>query len=177
VLYTGTFEPYQGLEMLVESARKVVDHCPDALFLMVGGKPDQVRRLEGRVEDLGLAPNFHFTGLRPPEDIPTYVAIADVLVSPRTGGTNTPLKIYSYLRSGKPIVATDLYTHTQVLDRSVSVLTEPVPDAFADGVLSVLKDPSMAKALGERARRVFEDRHSFETFVQKTDRALRMALG
>ena len=41
----------------------------------------------------------------------------DVLVSPRSRGTNTPLKIYQYLRSGKPIVATRLLTHTQVLER------------------------------------------------------------
>ena len=45
-----------------------------------------------------------------------------MLVSPRIRGTNTPLKIYSYLRSGKPIVATDLLTHTQVLSPEVARL-------------------------------------------------------
>ena len=58
-----------------------------------------------------------FAGERPAAEIPAYLLAADVLVSPRSRGTNTPLKIYQYLRSGKPIVATRLLTHTQVLER------------------------------------------------------------
>ena len=56
-----------------------------------------------------------------------------LISSPRlaSAGTNTPLKIYSYLRAGKPIVATDLLTHTQVLDREVAILVRPEPGAFA----------------------------------------------
>ena len=46
-------------------------------------------------------------------------------------GTNTPLKIYSYLRSGKPIVATNLLTHTQVLTPDIAKLVEPKPGPFA----------------------------------------------
>ena len=54
-----------------------------------------------------------------------------MLTSPRSKGTNTPLKIYQYLRSGKPIVATRLLTHTQVLDDDTAMLTAPDPQAFA----------------------------------------------
>ena len=56
-----------------------------------------------------------FAGERPASEIPAYLLASDVLVSPRSRGTNTPLKIYQYLRSGKAIVATRLLTHTQVL--------------------------------------------------------------
>ena len=70
---------------------------------------------------MGLSKFFRFTGIRPPSEVRTAVHLCDILVSPRTSGTNTPLKIYSYLRSGKPIVATNLYTHTQVLNEEVSV--------------------------------------------------------
>ncbi len=57
---------------------------------------------------------------------------ADILVSPRIKGTNTPMKIYSYLQSGKPILATDMPTHTQVLSRTTAMLADPSPDKFAD---------------------------------------------
>ena len=63
-----------------------------------------------------------FTGQQPAREIPGFVRPRDVLVSPRIRGTNTPLKIYSYLRSGKPIVATNLLTHTQVLTPEVARL-------------------------------------------------------
>ena len=68
-----------------------------------------------------------FTGQQPAREIPAFVQACDILVSPRIRGTNTPLKIYSYLRSGKPIVATDLLTHTQVLSDGVARLVAPKP--------------------------------------------------
>ena len=79
-----------------------------------------------------------------------------MLVSPRSLGTNTPLKIYQYLRSGRPIVATRLLTHTQVLDDDVAILTAATPDGFAAGILAALADPERARAVGAaraRARR------------------------
>jgi glycosyltransferase involved in cell wall biosynthesis len=65
------------------------------------------------------------TGQRPAEEIPAYLDAATLLVSPRSTGTNTPLKIYQYLRSGRPIVATNLRTHTQVLAEDTAFLAEP----------------------------------------------------
>jgi SAM-dependent methyltransferase len=67
---------------------------------------------------------------------PALLDAADVLVSPRSRGTNTPLKIYQYLRSG-PRHRRDvrLLTHTQVLDDSVSILTPATADGFAAGIL------------------------------------------
>ncbi len=88
--------------------------------------------------------------------------------SPRIAGTNTPLKIYSYLRAGKPIVATDLLTHTQVLDRSTALLVRPDAAAFAAALEGLLNDPargaSLARAAAERAR----TRYSREMYVSRT---------
>ncbi|MGH7599229.1 MAG: glycosyltransferase, partial [bacterium] len=123
VLYTGTFEPYQGLDLLMEASQPVLARYGNVRFLVVGGKPEQVAQYKGKAERLGVSGKFIFTGQRPPEEIPLFMRLADLLVSPRVAGNNTPLKIYSYLRSGIPIVATDHLTHTQVLSAEVSVLT------------------------------------------------------
>ena len=118
VLYTGTFEAYQGLDLLFDAMAIVRRTRPDARLVLAGGKPDQVAqapRAGARrpgIEDVTL-----FAGERPASEIPAYLLAADLLVSPRSRGTNTPLKIYQYLRSGKAIVATRLLTHTQVLER------------------------------------------------------------
>ena len=177
VLYAGTFEPYQGIDLLIDSARQVVQDCPGTMFLVVGGKSDQVRVYEERVRGMGLSSYFHFTGIRPPDEIPALIERCDVLVSPRTDGTNTPLKIYSYLKSGKPIVATDLYTHTQVLNRNVAMLVEPNAEAFARGISSLLKDPELAQRLGHRARVYSEARFSLRKYLEKTKLALQLATG
>jgi glycosyltransferase involved in cell wall biosynthesis len=176
ILYTGTLEPYQGIDLLIGCAEWVIRRRQDVAFLLVGGKPVQVDHYQSKVKRLGLSAYFRFTGTRPPEEIPEIVQLSHVLVSPRTNGTNTPLKIYGYLRSGKPIVATNLYTHTQVLNPNVAVLVETNPQALARGILSVLEDSLLARKLGEQAQRLFNDKYSFQSFVQKTEQVLQMAM-
>jgi glycosyltransferase involved in cell wall biosynthesis len=176
VLYAGTFEPYQGLDLLVDSAKQIVDRYGDVLFLLMGGTSEQVVHYQQRVEALGLSGYFCFTGTRPPEEIPRATHLSQILVSPRLCGINTPLKIYAYLQSGKPIIATDILSHTQILDANVAVLVEPTPEAFARGVLSVLDNPPLSERLGIQARRLYEERYSYASFLEKTEQALLLAL-
>jgi len=168
-LYTGTFEAYQGLELLFAAMAVARRTRPDVRLLVVGGRPDQVEAMRARAEALGAPATF--TGNQPARDIPAYVEAADVLTSPRIAGTNTPLKIYSYLRAGKPIVATDLLTHTQVLDRDTALLVTPEPQAFAAGIVRVLDDPALAERLGSAAAERASSRYSREEYLARTRRA------
>jgi len=167
VLYTGTFEAYQGLDLLYDAMRLVVESEPSARLVMVGGDPDQVTAARAVASGKGLDAAAIFTGQRPAEEIPAYLDAATVLVSPRSSGTNTPLKIYQYLRSGRPIVATRLRTHTQVLDDEVAILVEPTAAGLASGVLRGLSDPE-AVAIGDRARHLANTKYSDEAFIAKT---------
>jgi glycosyltransferase involved in cell wall biosynthesis len=94
-----------------------------------------------------------------------------VLVSPRSRGTNTPLKIYQYLRSGKAIVATRLLTHTQVLSDDTAILTEASPEGLARGILAALDDPRQAARIGQRARSLAETKYSYDAYLAKTRQA------
>ena len=172
VLYTGTFEAYQGLDLLFKAMRAVLEVRPKARLLLAGGKPDQVERARRDAEREGLGHAAVFAGERPAEEIPSYLAAADVLVSPRSRGTNTPLKIYQYLRAGRPIVATNLLTHTQVLDGRVAELTEPTPAAFAAGILRVLGDAEYAARLGRAAGELAATRYTYASYVARTREAL-----
>jgi glycosyltransferase involved in cell wall biosynthesis len=96
---------------------------------------------------------------------------SDVLVSPRSRGTNTPLKIYQYLRSGKPIVATRLLTHTQVLSDETAILTGTSPREFADGILAAIDDPIRSASLGRRARVLADTKYSYDAYLERTRRA------
>jgi glycosyltransferase involved in cell wall biosynthesis len=173
VLYTGTFEAYQGLDLLIESLARVVQVHRDAILLLVGGTPHQVRQYQQQARARGLVDHVHFLGVQPPHAIPAFLQLADVLVSPRTHGTNTPLKLYAYLRAGKPIVATDLPMHTQILTSEVAALVPALPEAFAQGILDVCENPAWAQQLGQHAQELFQTHYTFDTFVHKTDQLLR----
>ena len=168
VLYTGTFEAYQGLGLLFDAMVQVHARRPDVRLVLAGGKPDQIEQARAKTRELGLESSVSFAGERPPDEIPAYLRASDVLVSPRSRGTNTPLKIYQYLRSGKPIVATRLLTHTQVLDDETAILTEPAAPAFADGILAAVTQPTRAADLGRKARALAETKYSYEAYLART---------
>ncbi len=172
VLYTGTFEAYQGLDLLFGAACDVVRARPEARFVLVGGRPDQVRAARRDVAALGLSDHVIFTGERPSEEIPALLDAADVLVSPRSRGTNTPLKIYQYLRSGRVIVATRLLTHTQVLDDNVAVLTGATSMEFAEGILKALADPTAAARIGAAAAHLAATKYSYDAYLARTREAI-----
>ena len=172
MLYVGTFEPYQGIDLLIEGMDTVLERLPSAHFLLVGGKPDQVARYRKAVQEKGVENAVSFTGSVSPVVADRFVTFADVLLSPRISGNNTPLKIYSYLRSGKPIVATRHITHTQVLDDSVAVLTEPTPEAFAEGIIRAATDNKLKNQLVSNAKRLAEDKYSYEVYVKKLGQLL-----
>jgi glycosyltransferase involved in cell wall biosynthesis len=171
VLYTGTFEPYQGLDLLVESAVPVIRRVPGVRFLLVGGHPDQVAAVRRSAEAAGVASGFTFTGQVKPQEVNSYIRCADVLVSPRTRGTNTPLKLYAYLRSGVPMVATRLWTHTQVLDDRTAVLTDPDPAGFSEGILRLLKDRTAAARIARAAAELADRKYSYRVYLEKLGRA------
>ena len=169
-LYTGTFEAYQGVDMLIEAAALVAARRPDARVLVVGGEPAQVEGARVKAAAAG-ASIVVFTGQQPAKEIPGFVQAADLLVSPRIRGTNTPLKIYSYLRSGKPIVATNLLTHTQVLTPDIAKLVEPKPEPFAAAVLELIERPDERARLSAAARAVAAEKYSRESYLRRTAQA------
>ncbi len=176
-LYTGTFERYQGLDLLFAAMKVVAARRPAARLVRVGGNPQQVEAARAHTAALGLTDSVIFTGQRPAEEIPAYLDAATILVSPRSTGTNTPLKIYQYLRSGRPTVATNLRTHTQVLSDQTSFLAEPTPEKFGGAMLAAFDDPERAEAIGQRARALAESRYSDEAYLARTRRAFDLLAG
>jgi glycosyltransferase involved in cell wall biosynthesis len=176
ILYTGTLEPYQGLDLLIQSSAAVLRKVNSALFVVVGGHPDQVQAYQMKAHDLGVEESFVFTGQVRPEEIDSYIRCADCLVTPRIQGTNTPLKIYAYLRSGIPIIATRILTHTQVLNEKVAELTSPDPENFSQGILNVLTNRKHRKSLIQHATELAAQKYNYETYQRKLEKVMTLAL-
>ena len=167
LVYTGNLESYQGIDLLVDAIPILRQKFSNVALAIVGGDRARCDSLRAHLESSGLADNIIVVGRRPSSEMPEWLALADLLVSPRKQGDNTPLKLFSYMHSGSPIVATNLLTHTQVLDSSTAFLCEPTPEAFAEALELALGNPTLAETISRDALARAEDQYSLEAFERK----------
>jgi glycosyltransferase involved in cell wall biosynthesis len=163
-MYVGNLQPYQGIDLLLGSFAIVHRERGDAHLVVIGGMEDDVEHYRRRAHSLGLSDAVHFVGPRPVQNLSGYMNQADVLVSPRVQGVNTPMKVYSYLDSGVACLLTDLPTHTQVADSTIAQLAPPDPASFAVAWLELIEDQARRRALATRARERIRRMHSREAF-------------
>lgn len=176
LLYTGSFGENQGVEMAVDAVKFVRTRYPDVAGIFVGGVGHDLARVEAYVAQRGLQEVIRLPGPRDPRSMPAFLRAANVLLSPRLRGTNTPLKIYSYMASGRPIVATNLSTHTQVLNEDMAELVEPTAEALADGILRLLDAPEHASRLAANALAKAAEEYAFPLYVEKVAQAISLAI-
>jgi glycosyltransferase involved in cell wall biosynthesis len=170
IVYTGTFERYQGVGLLIQSAEIVRKRHADIAFVLVGGKPHQIAEMQEETRKRRLEDCVLFTGTVPIDESNQYIEMADILVSPRTEGTSVPLKIYTYLHAAKPIVATNLIAHTLVLNDETAVLVDPAPEALAEGILQVIGNPELRKEISTQAHRLAEEKYSQAAYLKKLEK-------
>lgn len=169
VLYSGTLEAYQGLSELIEAMPLVLARQPGTTFVIVGADGQSELFAHGAAPSLIAAGVLRVVERQPRAEIATFLAMADVLVSPRAYGGNLPLKIFDYLAAGRPIVATDIPTHRTVLTEERAVLVAPRTDAIADGILEVLRDAPRAARLATAARTYAQMHFGWSRFVDSVD--------
>jgi glycosyltransferase involved in cell wall biosynthesis len=167
VLYVGNLQVYQGIDLLLAGFARTVARVPAAKLIVVGGTPEEIGHYQREAARLGIAAGVHFAGPRPVESLGRCLQQATVLVSPRVQGTNTPMKVYSYLDSGVPLVATRLPTHTQVLDDETALLVEPDPEALGRGLARLLEDGELRNRLAGNARQFAQREFTPEAFRRK----------
>ncbi|MBT3192525.1 MAG: glycosyltransferase family 4 protein [Verrucomicrobia bacterium] len=164
LLYLGNLESYQGIDLMLESFALTGRKNPDANLVIAGGRADDIEKYREKTATLGIASRVHFLGPRPLSHMPDLFQDADILVSPRTQGANTPMKIYSYLDANRAILATDLPTHTQVLNRDVAELVPPTCEAMAEGMGTLLQQKERRERLGSQARMLAQECYSLRAF-------------
>lgn len=172
IVYAGTLEHYQGIELLLHAFKEVGAANLQVYLLIVGGTDEQVGHYSKIAQELGIGERCCFTGRVTPSIARQYNQMATLLVSPRISGMNTPLKIYEQLASGVPLVATSIYAHTQVLDDSVAFLAEPRADELARAILRALLSKKERQRKAGNAKRLYEKKYSRAAYVAKMQHLL-----
>ncbi|HEY4591430.1 MAG TPA: glycosyltransferase family 4 protein [Thermoanaerobaculia bacterium] len=167
VLYVGNLAPYQGVDLLLAGFARALPEVPRAKLVIMTGSHDRIPHYQSLAEELGIAGSVGFAGPRPVEALGACLRQATVQVSPRVHGDNTPMKIFSCLGSGRPLLATRLLSHTQVLDDSVALLVEPEPAALGEGLACLLRDPELRERLAANARELAQREFTPEAFRRK----------
>jgi glycosyltransferase involved in cell wall biosynthesis len=159
--------------MALESVSIVAKQYPNVIFIFVGAKNEQARDWTDKAEEMNIKDHVMFLDVVAPDESMVFLAYATVLISPRLNGTSTPLKTYSYLHSGKPIVATNITSHTQVLSPETAVLVEPNKDAFAQGIIRVIQNPEFANCIGNNAYKFAQEKFNFQSYMDKVAQVYR----
>jgi glycosyltransferase involved in cell wall biosynthesis len=150
VIYIGVLTEYQGIDLLIEAIPLVTRELPDVKFLVVGYPNEDSYRQKAHI--LGVEKFVHFTGKVPHEELPRYLSLADVAVSPKISTTEANLKLFSYLGMALPTVVFDNPINREILG-DLGVYAKPGDvESLAGALLGILRDRSRARQLGAQGR-------------------------
>jgi len=177
MLYAGTFESYQGIDVVIDAFALAHEQAPDTVLLLLGGSVAQVAEARAHADRLGLGDACLFGGTVSRDLAQRATREADVLLSPRTVGDNTPLKIYEQIASGVPLVATRIGSHTQVLSDKECVLVDPEPASMAEGMVAALRGGPDIDHRVANARSLYDERYSPAAYRDKMRRLFARVAG
>lgn len=153
IIYTGHLYNWKGVDILAESAKQFDKNI---LFVFVGGTEKDVKRFRNKNKEIK---NIIIIGHRPHEEILFWLKSADVLILPNTAKEDiskfytSPMKLFEYMASGRPIIASRVPSITEILTDKNAVLVEPDnPDALAEGIKFLLDNPKIAFHLAKLAQ-------------------------
>lgn len=139
--FAGGFYPWHGLDILLDSFLSVKKDIKDAVLLLIGDGPIK-DRLQTRVKELSLEKDVIFPGRVNNDDLPSYIAAFDIAVMPDSNNYGSPMKVYEYMSTGKPVVAPRL---------------GPLEDGITDGKEGLLFTPRNKNELSIALKKLLLD--------------------
>lgn len=169
LMYIGNLEPYQGVDLLLSSFEIALAKGVDADLIVAGGTDAHVAQYKAKARRRGIHTRTHFIGPWAVDRLTDLISEADILTAPRITGINTPMKVFPYLHSGKPVLVTDLPTHSQILTKQVAFLAPASPELFAEGIERLVNDLELRAELGAAGRAFVEENHTFQAHQRRVD--------
>ncbi len=168
ILYTGHLYKWKGAQVLADASQ----FLPESMEIyFVGGTDEDIRKF--KIQNSKLKINI--VGHKPYSEIPFWLKAADVLVLPNSGKQDiskywtSPLKLFEYMASKRPIIASNLPSIKEILNRNNSFLIEPdSPEKLAEGIKNGLKNPDFSAKISNQA---FQDVQSY-TWQKRTGKIL-----
>ena len=174
LLYSGSMNKKQGLELLVEAMQRLAD-VPDLVWLLAGEGPSkaQLEAATAKMDQVRILP------LQPAERLNDWLNLADVHLLPQKAGAADlvlPSKLLGILASGRPLVASSpAGSELGQLAERAGIRVEPEDGAgFAAALRQLLSDAALRQRLGQSARELAKQRYGQEAVLGQLDRALKL---
>ena len=180
--FAGSFYGYEGLDLLLEAARRMLPRHPNLRVLLVGGGP-QEQNLKAQAAAAGLESRVIFTGRVAHADVQRYYELIDVLAYPRLPirltELVTPLKPLEAMAQGRMFVASDVGGHRELVRHGETGFLFPAGDAAAleTAIDQVLARREMWPRIRQQARRFVESERTWASSVARYGDVYRRALG
>ncbi|MCC6627869.1 MAG: glycosyltransferase family 4 protein [Chloroflexi bacterium] len=159
IVYLGLLAPYQGTDLLLQAAQRVVAAAPEAFFLIMGYPGvDTYARQAAR---LGLTRHTSFPGRIPYATAHRFLALGDIAVAPKLSATEGAGKIYNYIASGLPVVAFDTPVAREILGGDGYYAPSGNVEELANAILALVRNPAAARERTARLRRLAETDYSW----------------
>ena len=167
VLYSGRFSKLKGTQLIFEIAKRM----PTIHFLLIGHWGE--KELENEFNQCYANRNIEIRPTVSSTELPLWLASADVLILPTLSSEHSslwtsPLKLFEYMASGRPIVASNLPNVASILtqhDSGVLIDNDSI-DCYINAIDEIIIDPRVSKELGARARKLSLN-HTWENRVAK----------
>jgi glycosyltransferase involved in cell wall biosynthesis len=157
------YSPVKGHACLISAARIVCKSEPDTFFLLIGDGSER-SALETQAREAGLDENIVFVG--PRTDVPELLACCDLSVLP-SEAEGFPNALLESMAAGLPVVATAVGGSKEVIDNGTNGLLVPPgnPEALARAILHLIREPRLAKNLGDAGQKDMRRHFSFDRLI------------
>jgi L-malate glycosyltransferase len=161
---------WKGYEIFLQAAAIVAAAEPRAMFVGVGRGTGETPELDGLVRQLHLSDRVRWAGFR--DDLPQMLATADICVHAATAGEGVTGVVREALAMAKPVVVTDVGGNRElVINGETGLLVPPGdPQRLAAGILTLIRSPGRAEALGWAGRRMVERHCSHDAKAERVER-------
>lgn len=168
--FVGSFYRYQGLQCLLE-AMVIIRRTMPSVHLLLVGDGEASQELKQQADRLVLNPCITWAGRIAYQEVPTWIGAMTLCVAPFRGdrGETSPVKIFDYLSCGKPVIASGIpsVSATFVQEAGVTLVPPDDPDALAQALLALLRDPERQARMGAMGRHFVEQTFSWRNLTHR----------
>ncbi|MEX2681100.1 MAG: glycosyltransferase family 4 protein [Candidatus Sigynarchaeota archaeon] len=172
IIFIGAFQPWHGVDKIPFFAEKLNEEFTNVKFLVIGDGPFY-KDIENEIKNKNLEKLIILTGSVPHDEIPSYLAAADIAIAPFNTDTYPvlkkhgfwwcPVKLFEYLAMEKPVITTDQGMNKLIVpDRVAGLLAPPQNfNQFLEHLKTMIKNPELRREYGKNGRKIIIEKYTW----------------